>query len=144
MTCTSNYANYFAQVILITDGNTGVGEGSLKMSLQKYNEKSLIDKSEEETFPLPYVFPCKLNIMCMCPATDKLLETSLRHYERLLEINKYGGQVYVPDSILTHQSVETMFKSMANDYFTPFLSTLKCGNLTCPVQMFPAPDVYRE
>lgn len=132
--------------MLVTDGNSGVGESSLKKSLQSFKEKSnkTNNDNQEDKFPLPYPFPCKLNIVCITPPEDKHLKASMPHYEKLIEINKSGGQVYIPEGNLTAASVQSMFQKLADDYFMPFLLTLKCGNMKCPVQLFPAPDSFAE
>lgn len=46
------------QVILITDGNPGVGPGSLSDSLNSLNYS-------REPFPLPFPYPAKLSLVCL-------------------------------------------------------------------------------
>ena len=48
------------QVILITDGNPGVGHMSLTESLSSLNMTK-----NAKTFPLPFSFPGKLSVMCI-------------------------------------------------------------------------------
>ena len=132
---------YIFQVILVTDGNPGFGEGSLKKSLQNYSQQTE-HQSAEESFPLPFQFPCKLHIMCLAPSSDKSLDTSLPLYEKLIEINKDRGQIFAPDGNLNVKSVEQMFKSLSEKHFMPLHGSLNCGNLKCGVHIFPAPDPY--
>ena len=133
------------QVLLVTDGNGGTGDSSLKASLLKQANDAQVTTmvpNTDEAFPLPFQFPCKLHVMCVAPPTDKALARSLPYYQKLVELNNNRGEVFTPEGNLTAKSVEGMFKKMCSEYFTPFTGTLKCGNLTCGVQVFPAPDTY--
>ena len=51
--------NYTLQVILITDGSTGTGEGSLTTFLDQYKN------TDGKGLPLPFPFPSKLHIVCL-------------------------------------------------------------------------------
>lgn len=48
------------QVILITDGNPGVGPGSLSDSLNSLNYPR-----DANSFPLPFPYPAKLSLVCL-------------------------------------------------------------------------------
>lgn len=129
------------QVILITDGCSGVGPGSLSHSLQKYQRKeSSKNGTEKINFPLPFTAPCKLNIMCISPASDPNLQTSLSHFQKLIDINGHGGEIYIPEGPLSIKSVQQMFQKFAEDVFTPYVVSLNCGHLKCSVQLYPPPE----
>ena len=114
----------------MTDGSTGTGETSLARSLQAYNQSR--SDAQENKFPLPYDFPCKLIIMCVAPPSESALQTALPLYEELIEINGRGGEV---------KSTQQMFVTMAERYYRPYFGTLKCGHLESRVQMLPSPDI---
>lgn len=54
------------QVILITDGNTGIGPMSLSHSLTTLNIAQDINP-----FPLPFPYPGKLSVVCIAPQQGK-------------------------------------------------------------------------
>ena len=128
------------QAILVTDGSTGTGETSLARSLQAYNQSRL--DAQENKFPLPFDFPCKLIIMCVAPPSESTLQTALPLYEELIEINGRGGEVFCPEGALSLKSTQQMFVTMAERYYRPYFGTLKCGHLESRVQMLPSPDIY--
>lgn len=53
------------QVLLITDGNTGVGPMSLKESFATLNQRT-----QNNPFPIPFAFPAKLHVVCITQAND--------------------------------------------------------------------------
>lgn len=53
------------QIILVTDGSTGVGPMSLKESLATLNQRS-----SKIPFPIPFPFSAKLHIVCITQAND--------------------------------------------------------------------------
>ncbi|KAK7115448.1 integrator complex subunit 14-like [Littorina saxatilis] len=126
------------QVIVVTDGSCGMGQGSLKHSLQTYNQRD----STDSKFPLPFPFPAKLHILCISNPGDSDLKASLPLYQKLIDINDQGGEVYSPDSPLSFKTVEEMFQSFAEKTYTPFHAMLQCGNFKCPVQLHPRPEPY--
>lgn len=128
-----------SQVILVTDGKTGIGHRSLKNSLETWDQR---EASGEDKFPLPFKFPCKLHIMLISNPNDPDLKSSFPLFEKLIEINGQGGEVCVPDNALTLQSVEAMFTRLQEKYFKPYNGMLKCGNFKCSIQLFPPPDPY--
>ncbi|XP_061163483.1 integrator complex subunit 14-like [Saccostrea echinata] len=127
-----------SQVILVTDGRTGIGQRSLKNSLETWNQR----ENGDEKFPLPFKFPCKLHIMIISSPNDPDIKSSLPLFEKLIEINGQGGELCVPDNTLTLQSVEAMFTRIQEKFYQPYNGTLKCGNFKCSVQLFPPPDPY--
>ncbi|XP_022335197.2 integrator complex subunit 14-like [Crassostrea virginica] len=128
-----------SQVILVTDGKTGIGHKSLRNSLETWDQR---ESSGEDKFPLPFKFPCKLHIMLISNPNDPDLKNSLPLFEKLIEINGQGGEVCLPENSLTLQSVEAMFTRLQENNFKPYNGVLKCGNFRCPVQLFPPPDPY--
>lgn len=77
------------QVIVVTDGSCGMGQGSLKHSLQTYNQRD----STDSKFPLPFPFPAKLHILCISNPGDSDLKASLPLYQKLIDINDQVGHV---------------------------------------------------
>lgn len=55
----------FFKVLLITDGNTGVGPMSLKDSFATLNQRT-----QSNPFPIPFTFPAKLHVVCITQAID--------------------------------------------------------------------------
>ena len=125
------------QVVLITDGSLGIGQGSLKESLR------LQSLGEEKTLK-PFSFLCKLHVICIANPDDQKLRDVLPLYEQLIGHLAGCGEVFTPDGPLHMTTSQAMFTKMSEKYFTPFLGSLKCGNLKCSIQIFPAPDVYKK
>jgi hypothetical protein len=84
-------------VILITDGSSGIGVGSLKQSLQTYNRRT----STEAAFSLPFAFPAKLHVLCVANLGDPDLKASLPLFQKLININNQVGVFYCVDSFLS-------------------------------------------
>ena len=57
---------FIPQIILITDGNTGFGEGSLENLLRRHSQRS----STDGVFPLPYPFASKLHVVLIAPQNE--------------------------------------------------------------------------
>lgn len=57
------------QVILITDGNVGIGPMSLGHSLSTLNIVQDVNP-----FPLPFPYPGKLSVVCIAPQHGKVFE----------------------------------------------------------------------
>lgn len=53
------------QIILVTDGSTGLGPTSLKESLSTLNQRT-----PSNQFPLPFAFPAKLHVVCIAPPNE--------------------------------------------------------------------------
>ncbi|XP_013403665.1 integrator complex subunit 14 [Lingula anatina] len=128
-----------AQVILVTDGSTGIGSGSLKHSLQ-----TLHDRTADDTFPLPFQFPCKLHVVPIVNQSEANLQTTLNMYQKLIDLNNQGGQLFLPEGALSLKSVQTCFTKMAEQCFTPLYAVLQCGHLQCNVQVYPLPQPYHR
>lgn len=128
------------QVILVTDGSTGMGLGSLKSSLQTHAQRD----TTEAKFPLPFPFPSKLHVLCISNPGDADLKAAVPLYQQLVDINGQGGEVLVPEGPLTFKSVQEMFQKFAENNYSPFHALLQCGNLKCPVQLHPRPEPYEQ
>ncbi|XP_033108832.1 integrator complex subunit 14-like [Anneissia japonica] len=126
-------ANAACQVILITDGNVGVSQGSLKHSLHNYS------KSDNRSFPLPYNFPAKLNIVLIASLAELQHKNSLTMFQKLVDINK-NGEVYVADAPLSTSNIQQTFTKMATSSYVPHYAKLHCGNLLSYVKLHPAPE----
>ena len=132
------YVNVF-QVLLITDGSTGIGEGSLKHSLSGVNRDP---DDGRDKFPLPFPFKCKLHVLCIAPQSDPALPQALPLFNKLLGLNTGEGELHIPDGGLTLKSTQAMFTRLCEKYFSPMDAVLCCGNLRCKVLLFPAPEIY--
>ncbi|XP_071965824.1 integrator complex subunit 14-like isoform X2 [Antedon mediterranea] len=126
-------ANATCQVVMITDGNVGVGQGSLKYSLHNYS------KSDNRSFPLPFNFPAKLNIVLISSIPELQQKNTLSMFQKLVDINK-TGEVYVTDTPLITANVQQTFTKMATDSYAPHYAKLHCGNMLSYVKLHPAPS----
>ena len=124
----------------MTDGSTGTGETSLSRAIQAYHQSRM--DAQENKFPLPFEFPCKLIIMCVAPPGEGTSQAALQMYQELIDINGRGGELFCPEGALTLKSTQLMFVTMAECYFRPYFGILKCGNLESRVQLLPSPDIY--
>ena len=130
----------YLQVILVTDGSIGVAQKSLKNSLQNWDQRD--PKVSEEQFPLPFPFPCKLHVVIVGHANDIDVKHSLPYFEKLIEINGQGGEIFMPDSVLNLKTIQSTFEGLGEKYYSTYHGTLQCGNFKCSVQLFPAPEPY--
>ena len=124
----------------MTDGTTGCGHRSLQKCLETWDQRD--PSNPEEKFPLPFNFNCKLHIMVIGNPNDPDVKNSLPLFERLIEINGQGGEVFVPDGPLSLKTVQSMFQRMAENYYMPYYGVLKCGNFRNNIQLYPAPEIY--
>ncbi|CAH3188476.1 unnamed protein product [Porites evermanni] len=122
------------QVILVTDGRTGSGQGSLRDLLEG---KRRDDSDQPSPFPLP--FPCKIHVVCI--ATSNELGADLMLFQRLCDSAGAGGSVYVPDTPLSVQSVQNVFMRLAQTHYINYEGTLSCGHLQSKVTLSPPPDL---
>ncbi|XP_033341306.1 integrator complex subunit 14 [Megalopta genalis] len=127
------------QVVLITDGNPGVGPMSLGDSLNSLNITRDVNP-----FPLPFPYPGKLSIVCIAPQQDAGLHVGLPLYQRLVELAGGDSVVLVPESPLSKQSVTTCFQKLAETNYISFQGYLKCGNLGSCIFLSPAPMPYTK
>ncbi|KAF5293913.1 hypothetical protein FQA39_LY13618 [Lamprigera yunnana] len=131
--------NVACQVVLITDGNTGVGPMSLTESFLTINHRT-----SSNPFPLPFAFPVKLHVVCIASPDDPNLIRSKPLYQRLVGMTGFEGSVIVPDGALNEATVVSMFQKLSEDMYTSFRGTLKCGNLESRVMLSPAPIPYTK
>lgn len=150
------------QVILITDGNPGVGPMSLGNSLSSLNVTQDVNP-----FPLPFPYPGKLSIVCIgsqqgklkCKHTfsyfllcifqyitcimfsDSSLQIGLPLYQRLVDLAGGDSIVLVPESPLSKYSVAACFQKLAEANYVSFQGYLKCGHLGSRILLSPAPMV---
>ncbi|XP_064619116.1 integrator complex subunit 14-like [Lineus longissimus] len=138
------------QIILVTDGCTGYGAGSVQHGIQEFAtfDSRVVGKDEHISlhrrtdFPLPFPFPSKIQIVCLANQNDPLLVTAIPQYQKLIDINGGGGEVYTVEGNLSLKSVQQTFMKVAEDNFKAFHGQLHCGQLECRVQLFPPPDSY--
>lgn len=125
-----NTSLFCRQVILITDGCSGAGEGSLGhiFSATSYT-------------PLPK-YSYRLHVACIVDSKDPAFSRSEHLYRRLVSEAAVGGEVFIPEASLCERSVQQMFVGICEKHYVPFTGTLSCGNLRCPVLLFPAPENY--
>lgn len=122
------------QVILVTDGRTGSGQGSLRELLEgKRKENS------DQPSPFPIPFPCKIHVVCIASANE--LGGDLMLFQRLCDSTSVGGSVYVPDMPLTVQSVQNVFTRLAQTHYISYEGTLSCGHLQSKITLSPPPDL---
>ena len=120
------------QVVMVTDGSTGSGYGSLRELLDNK------EKTSEEPNPLPFPFPCKLHVVCIATASE--LSGSLMIFQQLCDMCGGGGSVYVPDAPWSIQSVQNVFNRLAQTHYVPYEGTLSCGHLSSRITLSPPPD----
>jgi len=87
-------------------------------------------------------FGYRLYIACITDAKDPVFARSEPLYRRLVAEMAIGGEVFIPDGSLCERTVQQMFLGVCEKHYVPFTGTLRCGNLRCPVQVFPAPENY--
>ncbi|XP_012262128.1 integrator complex subunit 14 [Athalia rosae] len=125
------------QVVLVTDGNPGVGPMSLGDSLNSLNLKR-----DSNLFPLPFPYPGKLTVVCIASQQDPGLAIGLPLYQRLVELAGGESIVLVPDGPLTKNSVTNCFQKMAEANYISFQGYLKCGHLGSRILLSPPPLPY--
>ncbi|XP_017785176.1 PREDICTED: von Willebrand factor A domain-containing protein 9 [Nicrophorus vespilloides] len=131
--------NTACQVILVTDGSSGIGPGSLKDSLSTINQRGAANP-----FPVPFAFPTKLHVVCIAPPNDISLIKSKPLYQKLIDISGYEGSINIPDGQLNEQSVQTIFQKLADEMYASFKGSLKCGHLESSIYLTPAPIPYTK
>ncbi|XP_014677770.1 PREDICTED: von Willebrand factor A domain-containing protein 9-like [Priapulus caudatus] len=131
-------ANIPCQIVLVTDGTLGVGQGSLPVSVETRGTRAATDPP----FPLPFPFPSQLHVVLLAEATDSYLQNSLSTYRKLIECNNGAGSLSLPEGELSLSSVQKCFTMLAETHFSSFHSVLRCGHLTSNVNMFPPPQPH--
>ena len=119
-------------VILITDGLCGIGEGSLKESL---NGESL-DKKSENKFPFPFSFPFHFTVVFL--SLEHELSESRKYFEQLISLNYDKGELLIPDS-LSEIGITHCFGRLVNLHYKRFECLLNCGHFQSHVTLSPAP-----
>lgn len=119
-------------VILVTDGCAGMDS---------------IQTDPCEPIKLPSMpFPCKLHVVCLAPSNDAILSSSLPFYKRLITSVAEGtktksdpdSQVWIPEGTsLSILGVNKIFTQIANQEYQTWKGRLHCGQLSCPVSLFP-------
>ena len=117
-------------MVLITDGCTGTGEGSLSHTFAA---------SSQTSFPR---YGYRLHVACITDAKDPVFLRSEPLYRRLVTEAAVSGEVFIPEGSLCERSVQQMFLGICDKHYVPFTGTLRCGNLRCQVHVFPAPENY--
>lgn len=123
------------QVILVTDGRTGSGQGSLRELLDGKRTNTL---NPDQPSPFPIPFPCKIHVVCIANSNE--LGANLTLFQRLCDSTGVGGSVYVPDAPLSIQSVQNMFTRLAQTHYVSYEGTLSCGHLQSKITLSPSPD----
>ena len=123
------------QVILVTDGRTGSGQGSLRELLDGKRTNTL---NPDQPSPFPIPFPCKIHVVCIANSNE--LGANLTLFQRLCDSTGVGGSVYVPDAPLSIQSVQNMFTRLAQTHYVSYDGTLSCGHLQSKITLSPSPD----
>ncbi|XP_072397378.1 integrator complex subunit 14 [Diabrotica undecimpunctata] len=131
--------NTACQVLLVTDGNTGIGTNSLKEAIATMNQRN-----NKIPFPVPFSFPGKLHVVCLTSPNDLSFIKSKPLFQRLIDLSGYDGSILVPDNIHSESSVISLFQKLAEDMYTTFKGTLKCGNLESKIILSPAPVAYTK
>uniref|UniRef100_A0A6P7GUZ0 Integrator complex subunit 14 n=1 Tax=Diabrotica virgifera virgifera TaxID=50390 RepID=A0A6P7GUZ0_DIAVI len=131
--------NTACQVLLVTDGNTGIGTNSLKEAIATMNQRN-----NKIPFPVPFSFPGKLHVVCLTSPCDLSFIKSKPLFQRLIDLSGYDGSILVPDNIHSESSVISLFQKLAEDMYTTFKGTLKCGNLESKIILSPAPVAYTK
>ncbi|XP_060558631.1 integrator complex subunit 14-like [Ruditapes philippinarum] len=129
------------QVILVTDGSTGVGTGSLSSLIDLWTQSNEGDSTVK--CPLPFAFKGKLIIVCIANPTAPEMKKSIPLYEKLIELNG-DGELFIPDGPLSMTVVQDMFKKIAEKYYTPYTGLLTCGHLECNITLYPSPEPFNK
>ncbi|XP_042857135.1 integrator complex subunit 14-like [Penaeus japonicus] len=123
------------QIVLVTDGNAGIGQHALQKSLMSPHSRGAAQ------FPLPFPFPAKLSIVCIANPSEPCFQTSKPLYQRLIELNG-EGDILIPEGGLSKKSVSEMFDQLIKNNFSSYSGTLHCGNLSAPITLSPPPQPY--
>jgi len=116
------------ELILVTDGHSGIGDGSLKDAFQKMNERI-----PNNRFPIPFSFPCHLNVVCL---SNDVKDKSF--FEKLVELNYKKGDIYVPES-LSLNGLRKCFNRLISTRYGQYETKLTCGHFQSTISVFPSP-----
>ncbi|XP_030761764.1 integrator complex subunit 14-like [Sitophilus oryzae] len=130
--------NTVCQIILITDGSTGIGSMSLKETLT-------LDKAVGSMpFSLPFSFPAKLHVVCIAGANEPSFIKSRPLYQRLIDMSGYDGSIQVLEQLQSEADIITLFQKLAEEIYISFKGVLKCGSLDSKIILSPAPVAYTK
>lgn len=62
-------------------------------------------------------------------------------YQRLIDLSGNDGSILVPDNIHAESCITVLFQKLAEEMYTTFKGTLKCGNLESKIILSPGPVV---
>lgn len=92
------------QIILVTDGGAGMGPTSLGALVQTLSRRPGEEEARsEEKLQLPFIFPCKLHVLCVGDAAQLQQQGTISLYQKLIDLNKQQGIFWfiaVPDFLL--------------------------------------------
>lgn len=88
--------------------------------------------------PLPFSFPGKLAIVALTN------ESPTPVLNQVVELAGGDGAVISPESPLSLISVQNAFHKLAEENYSSFSGSLKCGNLECKVILSPTPMVCKS
>jgi len=143
---TDEWSSGPAQVILVTDGALGVGQGSLTHSVLRgegHRGSGGHQGSEGRgAFPLPFPSPCTLHVVCVGDPSSPEVAAALPWYQRLIDLGGHGGERFTLDGPLSFKSVSDMFGRLTDKFYSPFHTHLHCGHFDTSVQLFPRPEPF--
>ncbi|XP_013195024.2 integrator complex subunit 14 [Amyelois transitella] len=123
------------QIILVTDGNCGVGTIGRNRIIQ--------------ALPLPPSYPARIHVLPIVSPHDSCLQHAMPLYQKIVDlaINTTSGSnlsitrgaIFCPEQ-LTVTGVISAMTRLCEQHFQEFWCTLKCGQLEAKVQLFPAPQ----
>jgi hypothetical protein len=87
-------------------------------------------------------FLFRLHVLFVTHSSDPALTVSRPCYQQLIAESQPGGQIYVPDGPVGESSIKQMFTTICERHYSSFSGVLRCGNLKCPIYVFPTPENY--
>ncbi|KAL1513544.1 hypothetical protein ABEB36_002944 [Hypothenemus hampei] len=132
--------NTACQIVLVTDGSTGIGSMSLKESLATITQRN----NGLTAFPLPFPFPATLHVVCIAGANEPNIIKSKPLYQKLIDLTGYEGSIHIPDNLQSEANITTMLQKLADDMYTSFRGVLKCGHLESKILLSPAPVAFTK
>ncbi|XP_050358266.1 integrator complex subunit 14 [Nymphalis io] len=122
------------QIILVTDGSSGVGAIGRNRIIQ--------------ALPLPPTYPGKIHVLPIVSPHDLSLQYAMPIYQKIVDLacnttnnsnsNISRGAIYTPDQLNVPGVIAAMTR-LCEQHYQEFWCTLKCGQLETRVQLFPAP-----
>jgi len=149
-------------IVLITDGQ--LNHESMSDGAREFDESAKDRADDFHDIPLSdlegqFNFPCKMQIVCLCPPQDPALKYSIPFYKKLITIvdsstedcpvvtgtntkDLKQSSVWLPQSDgmdVTIKNVEALFLRLAEVHYKPYHATLSCGHLSSTVLLSPRP-----